>query len=619
MRVLISAYACEPGAGSEAGHGWNYPSELAKRGHQVHVVIPARWREGVQKELTAAPIDNLTFHFVGEREGPMRLGWTVGSALRYFLWQWDASQAALEADRAFEFDVVHHVSYGTLLGGSFMWRLGKPFVFGPAGGGQTAPPAFLSYFGSFRRSETLRTLVVRWLWPLDWPAIRSVRSAAIVLASNRETSALARRMGASRVESLLDVYLPDKVIPSQPRTREPHGMVRVLWVGRMLGRKGLQLTVEALNLVPASLPVELEVVGDGPTEVEVRAWLGALNLIHPVSLAGRMPWDDVHRAYEDADIFVLTSLRDTVGIQLLEAMAHALPVITLDHQGAADLVPEDAGVKVPVSSPSATRRGIADAITKLAASADLRASMGAAGHARAQDFALSRRMIDIEDVYASATRSLPAVTATDDDYVAANVAQSESESDDFSPERYRQFARHLPRAGRRVLDLGCNVGRGGEALKSVRPDLEIVGVDLVEERLRKLPQAVYASWVEASATSLPFEDATFDAVLAGEFVEHLTEHDVDAMLNEARRVLRRGGRLLLTTPNPQGINFRLKRMSVLGGAHFSQHPPAQLRARLQRHGYKRIRLSGSGRMTRHLGECAHPLMLYGSYLAVADA
>ena len=404
MRILISAYACEPGTGSEGGYGWKYPSELARRGHEVHAVVPARCSEGVERELARAPIHDLIFHFVGEREWPMRLGWTFGSALRYLLWQWEASTKALKLAATHDFEVIHHVSYGTLLGGSFMWRLGKPFVFGPTGGGQTAPPAFLSYFGSFRRSEALRTVFAKHLWRLDWPAIKTARSASVVLASNRETAILARRMGARRVESMLDVYLTDHVVPPTPTVRVPREPVRLLCVGRLLARKGQRLTVEALNLVPVSVRVELEIVGDGPVETEFRDWLADTDLVHPVKLRGRIPWNEVHRAYDSADIFIFTSLRDTVGIQLLEAMAHALPIITLDHQGATELVPDEAGIKVPVTSPSETRRGIAAAIEKLAASGDLRVAMGTAAYRRALAFTLSERIRDIEAQYALAVR-----------------------------------------------------------------------------------------------------------------------------------------------------------------------------------------------------------------------
>ena len=414
MKILVTAYACQPGAGSEPGHGWNYPSGLAKRGHEVHALVPSRWREGVEDELRLRPIEDLTFHFVGERDWPMRMGWTAGSTLRYFLWQWDCARAAAALDRDHDFDILHHVSYGTLLGGSFLWRVGKPFVFGPVGGGQTAPPGFAAYFGRFWPTEALRTFTVKVLWRLDWPALRAVRVAAVVLASNRETAVLAGRMGARRVESMLDVYLPDQVIPAGPQIRDPHAPIRLLWVGRMLGRKAMRLTVEAVDRVPNDVPIELEMIGGGPLEGEFKRWLSSVERTHPVHLRGTLPCQAVHEAYDRADVFIFTSLRDTVGIQVLEAMAHALPVITLNHQGAAELVPEAAGIKVAVTSPEGVAQQVAAAIERLAASADLRARMGAAGHRRAREFALSERIVNIEGAYATAAAHVERRTAQTD-------------------------------------------------------------------------------------------------------------------------------------------------------------------------------------------------------------
>lgn len=619
MRILISAYACEPGAGSEAGHGWNYPSELAKRGHQVHAIVPSRWRNGVERELAAAPIADLVFHFVAEREWPMRLGWTMGSALRYFVWQRDASTAALRLDAAHNFEVIHHVSYGTLLGGSFMWRLGKPFVFGPAGGGQTAPAGFLSYFGRFRRSEALRTLVTRRLWRLDWPALKAARSAAVVLASNRETALLAKRMGAPRVESMLDVYLRDRFVSAAPSVRPPREPVKLLWVGRLLARKGQQLIVEALDLVPASVAVELEIVGDGPCEQEFRKWLAQADHRHPVRLRGRLPWSEVHGIYESADVFVFASLRDTVGIQLLEAMAHALPIITLDHQGATELVPDEAGVRIAVTSPERTRQGIADAIVRLAASPEQRTTMGAAAHGRSLDFTLSKRIEEVEALYARVIDAGGSIaqSSAERGYEALNERQPESERDSFTPERYAQFARHLCSGSHCVLDVGCGVGRGGRVLKGAIPGIRLIGLDCVRDRIDRIPAGVYARVLCATSTAMPMDDASVDAIVAGEFIEHLSEGDVDRTLQEFARVLRPGGQLLMTTPNPGYWRFRLTGRSVVGGAHLSQHPANRLAVRLRPHGFGDVAVCGSGRWSRYLGEGFPVPAAYGSYLITA--
>jgi hypothetical protein len=187
-------------------------------------------------------------------------------------------------------------------------------------------------------------------------------------------------------------------------------------------------------------------IGGGPLEKEFGHWLADTERTHPVRLRGTLPWPSVQEAYDDADVFVLTSLRDTDGIQLLEAMAHALPIVTLDHQGAAELVPSDAGIKVAVTTPAATAQGVARALERLAASADLRRTMGAAGYRRARQFPLSRRAAEIETLYTSVTSAdqHPADQPSSDSYGALNAEQTESEVDDFTAERYRQFSRYLP-------------------------------------------------------------------------------------------------------------------------------------------------------------------------------
>lgn len=201
------------------------------------------------------------------------------------------------------------------------------------------------------------------------------------------------------------------------------------------------------------------------------------------------------------------------------------------------------------------------------------------------------------------------------DYAALNIAQVASESDDFTAERYRQFARRLPAGRQRVLDVGCGLGRGGSALREVRPQASLVGFDCVPLRLARVPADIYEETVLGDALSLPFPDATFDAVVAGEFIEHLAAADVDVVILGFRRVLRVGGILLLTTPNPQGLRWRLRGASPLEDpSHLSVHPPPELAARLERLGFVDVRARGSGRVTRYLGERLPVLALYQSYL-----
>jgi SAM-dependent methyltransferase len=201
------------------------------------------------------------------------------------------------------------------------------------------------------------------------------------------------------------------------------------------------------------------------------------------------------------------------------------------------------------------------------------------------------------------------------DFVALNEAQVESEVDPFTHERYCQFAGWFGAGTRDVLDVGCNTGRGGAALKAQRPVLKIVGLDLVQSRLDRLPHNVYSGVLCGSATEIPCADESFDAVVAGEFIEHLPSQATMPFLREAFRVLRMGGVLVLTTPNPGDWKLRWRGGSVLGGSHVSQHYAKVVRLQLMMAGYTSVHIRGTGKVSSYLGTHLPLLNIYGSYLA----
>jgi ubiquinone/menaquinone biosynthesis C-methylase UbiE len=110
----------------------------------------------------------------------------------------------------------------------------------------------------------------------------------------------------------------------------------------------------------------------------------------------------------------------------------------------------------------------------------------------------------------------------------------------------RRFLLAHARAGERVLDVGCGEGRFASELD--RAGVRVVGIDVAEEPLRRARErdpALDLRLVDADGP-WPLEDASFDVLWAGETIEHVA--DTAGWLSEARRVLRPGGRLLLSTP-----------------------------------------------------------------------
>ena len=117
------------------------------------------------------------------------------------------------------------------------------------------------------------------------------------------------------------------------------------------------------------------------------------------------------------------------------------------------------------------------------------------------------------------------------------------------------IADRLPNAGR-VLDVGFAGEKSSavhERLRARSPHVALIGVDLNVGRLRALQLPMTLG---GDVSALPFGDATFDAVIAGELLEHLDSPD--AALPEFARVLRPGGRLVITTPNPYELQRWLR-------------------------------------------------------------
>lgn len=376
MRVLLVGHACSPRRGSELAGTWNWAWHLSQT-HEVWVMTHPQEQEAIEGFLASRPNKNL--HFVWATLPSWLDPWdpkddNQNVRFHYPLWQRFALRKAIRLHREVGFEIVHHVSWGTVSEPPPLWRLPIPFVWGPLGGGQVSPPAFKRYFGPAWRGELLRFARMRWV-PYR-PALRSaVRKSALILATNSETSRLLVRAGATSVLPFLDSGLRSEFLVHQPPVRRAGPHFKLLWVGQMERRKCLPLALEALAQTK-DLPISLLVAGRGPLREEWERLVHDLGLRDRVSFLGQVPYLEMPALYRSADAFIFTSLRDSFGSQVLEAMASGLPVIALDHQGVGAFVPAEAGVKVPVTNPEETVLALGNAIRRLAGSDGDRSRMG---------------------------------------------------------------------------------------------------------------------------------------------------------------------------------------------------------------------------------------------------
>lgn len=426
MKVLVSAYACNPIRGGEEGFGFNWTWQWHELGHEVWCLTTPDGRADLEAYLAQNRPSPARLHFVYIAVPAWvqyLYRWQFGVYLHYMVWQYLAWRAARRVAPPGGFGLVHHATYGSLQMATWLWRLGRPLVVGPLGGGQQAPVAFRQYLPDWFKTETLRNVIGRLLVTFDPNVRRSLRRSALALATNAETAAEICRLGAPRVEMFLDSGLPAGYIPEAFPTRAAAPVLRLLWLGRLVTRKALPLVLEALAQVDARVPFHLTIVGDGVLGPQLPALLARHGLTNRVTWRGTLPWAEVREVFLTHDVFLFASLRDSFATQLLEAMGAGLPIITLDHQGAHDFIPSAAAIKAPVTTPAATVAALARAVEYCYHHPAERVAMGRAGYAfaRTQTWAARGRRMQQLVSCLLAPPLVPAVPLAVDALVVAHV------------------------------------------------------------------------------------------------------------------------------------------------------------------------------------------------------
>ncbi len=379
LKVLIIAYACEPGRGSEPGTGWNMAMGLAAL-HEVTVATRANNRAAIERVLKDHRGPSPTFLYVDPPPWVLRLkkSGVLPVQVFYACWQWQLARVLRQADDG-GYDILHQLTFNSFEVPPFAFLKSRAVkVWGPVGGGQTVSLGLLAAFSRVGAvKEWLRNLRVK--MSAVNPLCRKVLAqCALVLFANDETQRLLGSACGGETGLMIDVGVDvGKFAPA--RNCEAQTKTTILFAGRLAERKGALLVLEAFALLAAKhCGLELRIVGDGPQRRKLADYVCRQGLGERVIFTGLIDHDEMSGEFARADIFAFPSLRDTSGAIVLEAMAMQLPVVCLDHQGAAIMVEAGCGLRVHAR----TRRGLIAqlqiALERLVEQADLRQAMGIA-------------------------------------------------------------------------------------------------------------------------------------------------------------------------------------------------------------------------------------------------
>jgi glycosyltransferase involved in cell wall biosynthesis len=369
--------------------GWSWATELARLGHPVTVITRAVNRRAIEQE---APRLTRTISFVYYDLPPWIQHWRSypgGKALYYVLWQWFVVRRIRQLFPRLPFDVVQHVTYVSARYPSFMAALGIPFWFGPVSGGEAVPLLLRAGFSAGqRRREWLRG-ISNFLVALDPLMRRTFRQAERILVT-RDTLVLVPRRWRYKSAVRLAIGLSEHNLPASNCQAKPSARdLRLLYVGRLLEWKGVDIALHAVDQVRRSHPdIRFTIVGDGPAKGSLAALSRELGLQAIVHWVGWQPQNALVEHYRATHMLLFPSLRDSGGMVVLEALAHGVPVVCTDLGGPGLIVNPTCGRAMATvgRSPELLASDMAAALLEIVAVPNMLESLSYGARVRAREF-----------------------------------------------------------------------------------------------------------------------------------------------------------------------------------------------------------------------------------------
>lgn len=398
LKILQIAFACEPERGSEPAVGWNC-AYAASRDKPVWVITDPSHKAGIEAWLKKHDERNIhvAYHAMPAwTQWMWRIQFTVN--LYYYLWNIGATKRARRMHATHRFDLVHHVTYVRYWMPSAGAGVGIPFVWGPLGGGESAPPGFLRGVGLKGLFEENLRALMRWVFERDPWLRRTARASTVAIACSEDTAARMRRLGVKDLRVMSSIGITPGGL-GEHVARPADGKVRFVSVGRLLHWKGFHFGLEAF--AKAAIPnAEFVIVGNGPEMERLQVLVDRLGIREKVTFTGELPWRDGLKQFQAADVLVHPSLHDSGGFVLLEAMEMHKPVVCLKLGGPGVYVNDTTGFAIEARSIPQVIDDLAAAMRQLAVDPALRKRLGDAGHQRAvTEFTWARKAQDTEHIY----------------------------------------------------------------------------------------------------------------------------------------------------------------------------------------------------------------------------
>lgn len=406
QRLFISAYACEPGLGSEIGVGWHWVLELSKY-YELWVLTRKSNQHTIEPWIAEHP-EYADIHWLYFDLPKWARFWKKGlRGVRtyYNIWQTLTNPIVKRTMQEHDIKVFLHVTYGNVLWKVSSYGQKQFFIWGPVGGLETIDKDYSQHYGAkWKLIEAIRRFTIKVL-PLNLGFKHRCKNADLILCKTDVTRLLIPTEYRDKAILQTDVATEKISLGSLDDTKQ-NNHLEIITVGRLDAWRGFDLCIEAVKQArDKGIDAHLTIVGKGSDEERLRAITINDSLQDVVTFTGQVSMDEYKALMAKADIVLNASLKEGAVTVSFDAMAMGKPMICLDTTGYTRYFNDEYAIVLPIKDRKTVICNISNAICKLD-NAERRMQMGHKAMEAANKFTWEARGKEVSSLIDSKTHDI---------------------------------------------------------------------------------------------------------------------------------------------------------------------------------------------------------------------
>ncbi len=399
MKMFVSAYACEPGLGSEIGVGWHWVLELSRQ-FDLWVLTRESNRARIESWMATHP-GHESIHFVYYDLPKWARWWKKGMRgvrIYYNLWQRRTNRLVRETMEREGIKVYHLLTYGNALWPASRYGQQQYFVWGPIGGLDTIPREYTRHYGfRWRMIESVRRMVIKSL-PWNSGFQRRCQNADLIFCKSLSMMESIKPLYREKAMLMTDVAVDLSQTQLRPRTRQEDGTIRMLMVGRLDAWRGFDLAIEALSQIADRYPsLRLDILGNGSDCERIVQLVNQFGMQQRVKLHGNVPMETYRQMMADCDIVLNPCLKEGAVTTAFDSLANGRPLVCIETGGYTRYFHDDYAIVIPRGPRKEVIHQLAEAMVRLT-DKDFRESLGRRAQEAGRSFSWALKGEEIRQI-----------------------------------------------------------------------------------------------------------------------------------------------------------------------------------------------------------------------------